>query len=170
VQLVKAEASANGPAAETVITRLSEILFIQAVRDYMRTADNGNGGWFNALKDPQIGQALALIHRQPGESWSVESLASRVSLSRSAFSAKFKELVGESPMQYVTRVRLTKAAAMLRTRPSTLIEVALSIGYDSEVAFSKAFKRYFNIAPGAYRLGERQHLVPMRRADGSDPT
>src|SRR5439155_7591708 len=98
----------------------SEILFIQAVRDYMRTAHNGNGGWFNALKDPQIGQALALIQHQPGESWSVESLASRVSLSRSAFSAKFKELVGESPMQYVTRVRLTKAAAMLRTRPSTL--------------------------------------------------
>ena len=169
VQLVKAEASANRPAAETVITRLSEILFIQAVRDYMRTADHGNGGWFNALKDPQIGQALALIQRQPGESWSVESLANRVSLSRSAFSAKFKELVGESPMQYVTRVRLTKAAAMLRTRPSTLIEVALSIGYDSEVAFSKAFKRYFKIAPGSYRQGERQHLASMRWADGSDP-
>jgi len=155
VQLVKAEASANQLAAETVIRRLSEILFIQAVRTFISTVDDGKRGWFSALKDPQIGQALALIQRQPDEPWTVESLACCVSLSRSAFSAKFKQLVGESPMQYITRVRLTKAAALLRTYPATLIEVALSIGYDSEVAFSKAFKRQFGIAPGAYRQGRR---------------
>jgi AraC family transcriptional regulator, alkane utilization regulator len=155
VQLVKAEASANQPAAETVITRLSEILFIQAVRAYMSTVGDGDTGWFNALKDPQIGQALTLIQHQPEEPWTVESLACRVSLSRSAFSAKFKQLVGESPMQYVTRVRLTKAAALLRRDSATLVEVATSIGYDSEVAFSKAFRRYFGIAPGAYRQGRR---------------
>jgi len=155
VKLVKAEASANQLAAETVITRLSEILFIQAVRTYMSTVGNGDTGWFNALKDPQIGQALTLIQHQPEEPWTVESLACRVSLSRSAFSAKFKQLVGESPMQYVTRVRLTKAAALLRRDSATLVEVATSIGYDSEVAFSKAFRRYFGIAPGAYRQGRR---------------
>ena len=155
VQLVKAEASANQLAAETVIRRLSEILFIQAVRTFISTVDDGKRGWFSALKDPQIGQALALIQRQPDEPWTVESLACRVSLSRSAFSAKFKQLVGESPMQYLTRVRLTKAAALLRAYPATLVEVALSIGYDSEVAFSKAFKRQFGIAPGAYRQGRR---------------
>ena len=155
VQLVKAEASVYQPAAEAIITRLSEILFIQAVRAYMSSASEGNAGWFRALKDPQIGQALALIQRQPDEAWTVESLASRVSLSRSAFSAKFKQLVGEPPMQYLTRVRLTKAAALLRTQPATLVEVALSIGYDSEVAFSKAFKRYLGVAPGAYRQGKR---------------
>jgi AraC-like DNA-binding protein/mannose-6-phosphate isomerase-like protein (cupin superfamily) len=155
VELVKVEASANRLVAVTVIRRLSEILFIQAVRDYISTVGDGNAGWLGALKDPQIGQALALIQRQPGESWTVESLASRVSLSRSAFSAKFKQLVGESPMQYITRVRLTKAAALLRTRSPTLVEVAMSVGYDSEVAFSKAFKRYFDIAPGAYRQGRR---------------
>ncbi len=93
VQLVKAEASANQPAAEAVITRLSEILFIQAVRTYVSTVGNGETGWFNALKDPQIGQALTLIQHQPEELWTVESLACRVSLSRSAFSAKFKRLV-----------------------------------------------------------------------------
>jgi len=155
VQLVKAEASANQLAAKTVITRFSEILFIQAVRTYMRTAGDGKRGWLNALQDPQIGQALVLIQHQPEEPWTVESLASRVSLSRSTFSAKFKQLVGESPMQYVTRVRLTKAAAVLRTQPATLADVATSIGYDSEVAFSKAFRRYFGIAPGAYRQGRR---------------
>jgi AraC-like DNA-binding protein len=158
VQLVKAEASANQPAAETVITRLSEILFIQAVRTYMGTVGDGKRGWFNALKNPQIGQALTLVQHQPEEPWTVESLACRVSLSRSAFSAKFKQLVGESPMQYVTRVRLTKAAALLRTSSATLVEVAKSIGYDSEVAFSKAFRRYFGVAPGAYRQGRRSPL------------
>ncbi len=155
VQLVKAEASANQLAAETVIRRFSEILFIQAVRTYMSMVDGGKRGWFNALKDPQIGQALALIQYQPDDPWTVESLACRVGLSRSAFSAKFKQLVGEPPMHYLTRVRLTKAATLLRTHQATLVEVALSIGYDSEVAFSKAFRRYFGIAPGAYRQGRR---------------
>lgn len=156
VQLVKAEASGDRPAAQAVITRLSEILFIQAVRAYISTVGDRNAGWLRALKDPQIGQALAMIQRQPGKSWTVESLASHVSLSRSAFSAKFKQLVGESPMKYITRVRLTKAAALLRTQSPTLVEVAMSVGYDSEVAFSKAFKRYFGMAPGAYGHGKRQ--------------
>ena len=155
VKLVKLEASANQPDAETIITRLSEILFIRAVRSYMSVVGDGKTGWFGALKDPQIGQALALIQHRPGDPWTVESLASRVSLSRSAFSAKFKQLVGESPMQYITRVRLTKAAASLRANSATLVEVAASVGYDSEVAFSKAFKRQFGIAPGAYRQGKR---------------
>ena len=155
VQLVKAEASANQLAAETVIRRFSEILFIQAVRTYLSMVDGGKQGWFNALKDPQIGQALVLVQSQPDDPWTVESLAYRVGLSRSTFSAKFKQLVGEPPMHYITRVRLTKAASLLRTHPATLVEVALSIGYDSEVAFSKAFKRHFGIAPGAYRQGRR---------------
>ena len=155
VQLVKAEASANELAAETVIRRLSEILFIQAVRRYLSTVDGGQTGWFNALKDPQIGQALALVQHQPVDPWTVESLASRVGLSRSAFSAKFKQLVGEPPMRYLTRVRLRKAATLLRMHPAPLLEAALSVGYDSEVAFSKAFRRYYGIAPGAYRQGRR---------------
>ncbi len=171
VKLVKAEASANRLAAEAVIIRFSEILFIKAVRAYLSTVGDGKVGWLEALKDPQIGQALALIQRQPGEAWTVETLASRVSLSRSAFSAKFRQLVGEPPMQYLTRVRLTKAAASLRTHPATLVEIALSIGYDSEVAFSKAFKRYFGMAPGAYRQGRRKQTAKedgaLRIADGT---
>src|SRR5262249_9295853 len=155
VQLVQTEASANRLAATMMITRCSELLFLQAVRAYLSSAGDGHVGWYSALKDPQIGQALVFIQRQPGESWTVESLARRVSLSRSAFSAKFTQLVGEPPMQYLTRVRLTKAAALLRTRPATLVEVALSVGYDSEVAFSKTFKRYFGMAPGAYRQARR---------------
>ena len=155
VEFVRVEASVNRLEAETVITRLSELLFIQAVRAYIRATGDKNSGWLSALKDPQIGQALAMIQHQPHEAWTVGSLANRVNLSRSAFSAKFRQLVGEPPMQYVTRVRLTKAAAALRTYPATLVEVATSVGYESEVAFSKAFKRYFGLAPGAYRQGRR---------------
>ena len=155
VKLVRAEANGHQPGAEAVITRLSEILFIQSVREYLSTVGDGQVGWFRALRDPQIGQALALIHHQPEETWTVESLARRVGLSRSALSAKFTLLVGTPPIQYMTDVRLTKAAALLRTHPATLIEVALSVGYESEVAFSKAFKRHFGVAPGAYRRGAR---------------
>jgi AraC-like DNA-binding protein/mannose-6-phosphate isomerase-like protein (cupin superfamily) len=155
VELVRVETSVNRVEAETVITRLSELLFIQAVRAYIRAIGDRNIGWLSALKDPQIGQALAMIQHQPDEAWTVESLANRVSLSRSAFSAKFRQLVGKPPMQYVTRVRLTKAASALRTHSATLVEVATSVGYESDVAFSKAFKRYFGIAPGAYRQGRR---------------
>jgi len=155
VELVRVETSVNRVEAETVIMRLSELLFIQAVRAYIRAIGDRNVGWLGALKDPQIGQALALIQHQPDEIWTVESLACRVGLSRSAFSAKFRQLVGEPPFQYLTHVRLAKAAVTLRTHPATLVEVATSVGYESEVAFSKAFKRYFGMAPGAYRKGRR---------------
>ena len=172
VQLVQAEASTNQLAAAMVITRCSEILFLQAVREYLRTDGEGKVDWYRALQDPQIGQALALIQLQPGEPWTVESLARHVSLSRSAFSTKFKLLVGEPPMQYLTRVRLTKAATLLRTHPATLVEIALSIGYVSEVALSKAFKRYFGMAPGAYRQGRRKQTAKedgsLRIADGGE--
>ena len=160
IRLVGAEAQGHQPGAETVITRLSEILFLHAVRDYLSRLGDGQAGWLRALRDPQVGQALALIHHQPEERWTVEALARRVGLSRSALSAKFTELVGRPPLRYLTDVRLTKAAALLRTQPATLVAVALSVGYDSEVAFSKAFKRRFGTAPGAYRRGRR----PLRLA------
>jgi AraC-like DNA-binding protein len=158
VQLVQTEASTNQQGATMMINRCSELLFLQAVRGYLSSAGDGHVGWYSALKDPQIGQALALIHQQPGERWTVEGLARHVYLSRSGFSAKFKHLVGEAPMEYLTRVRLMKAATLLRTHPGTLLEVALTVGYDSEVSFSKTFKRYFGMAPGAYRQAKRLPL------------
>src|SRR6266508_4078849 len=151
VEWVEAEASANRAGAETVIARLSEILFIQAMRAFTSTNSDGHIGWLKALNDPQIGLALALIHSQPQEPWTLASLAFQVGLSRTAFTMKFKQLVGESPLRYITRWRLNKAAAYLRTGTGTLTEIARLVGYDSEVALSKAFKRYFGVAPGAYR-------------------
>ena len=129
----------------------SEILFIQAMRAVTSTNNDGAIGWLKALHDPQIGQALAVIHSRPHEPWTVAALAAQVGLSRTAFTMKFKLLVGESPLRYLTRWRLNKAASYLRTSPGKLTEIARLVGYDSEVALSKAFKRYFGVAPGAYR-------------------
>ncbi|PYV41555.1 MAG: hypothetical protein DMG06_16720 [Acidobacteria bacterium] len=102
-----------------------------------------------------LGQALALIHNAPQQSWTVASLALRVGMSRAAFAARFRELVGEPPMQYLTRWRMHKAAGMLRSGPESLAEIAGRIGYEAEAAFSKAFKRWAGHAPGAYRQGTR---------------
>lgn len=151
LELVKTEASLNQQGAETIITRLSEILFVQAVRIHLHSTGEAEPGWLGALRDPQIGLALALIHQHPDNPWTVVSLASRAGMSRSAFAAKFTALVGESVIHYITRWRLNKAAHYLRTGDRKLEEIALLVGYDSQVSLSKAFKRYMGASPGAYR-------------------
>ena len=108
-----------------------------------------------AITDPQIGQAFALIHNAPQEPWTVASLALRAGMSRAGFAARFRELVGEPPLQYLTRWRMHKAAGMLRAGPESLGEIAGRIGYEAEAAFSKAFKRWAGHAPGAYRHSSR---------------
>lgn len=113
---IELETRSARPGTQTVIARLSDILFIQTVRAYFNELTRGaTGGWFGALKDPQVGAAIALIHRQPEVSWDVTSLAARVGMSRSNFSARFGALVGESPLKYLTKWRVQKAAWLLRT-------------------------------------------------------
>ncbi len=151
LQFVASEMGSGQPGAETVVSRLADILFVQAVRAHLAQAGEGAKGWLRALVDPQIGEALGLIHQRPEEPWTVESLASRVALSRSAFAARFAHLVGEPPLTYLTRWRMDKATRLLRTSHASIGEVAARVGYDAEAAFSKAFKRWIGVAPGAYR-------------------
>ena len=155
LQFVASEAAAGRPGAETVIRRLSDVLFIQIVRAHIASLQNGAGGWLSALGDPQVGAALGLIHDRPERPWTVASLAAEVALSRSAFAARFNALVGEPPLHYVTRWRMQKAASLLRSghpaARSGLAEIAARVGYESEAAFNKAFKRWFGSAPGANR-------------------
>jgi len=139
------------PGAETVIGHLADITFIQSVRAYISNAGESKKGLVRAMSDPQIEQALALVHNAPQESWTVASLALRVGMSRAGFAARFRELVGEPPMQYLTRWRMHKAAELLRSGPESLTEIARRIGYEAEAAFSKAFKHWAGHAPGAYR-------------------
>ena len=151
LRLMAAEASSLRPGGETVITRLADILVIQAIRSWMAEDPTAQSGWLAALKDKQIGQSILLIHRNPEYKWSVAALAEKVAMSRSAYAARFKEVVGESPMQYVSRWRMNVAQMWICEENLQLAEIASRLGYDSEAAFSRAFKRIQGISPGAAR-------------------
>jgi AraC-like DNA-binding protein len=148
--LLRAETAAEAPGAEEVVARLADVLLTQALRAALNQLRSSGGPGLLALGDPQIASAIELIHGRPEYGWTVGELASKVALSRSAFSARFRKLVGESPLRYLARTRLTHAAMLLRTDAS-LAQIAARAGYGTEFSFSKAFKRTFGISPGAYR-------------------
>src|SRR5262245_37063670 len=151
-QQILAELETRTPEGTEVITRLTEILFIRAVRAYFRRKiETVESGWLAAVRDEQIGRALATLHRDPQETWTVDSLARRVALSRSAFAAKFKAQLGEPPLRYLTRLRINAAAKRLRSSDDKLRAVAAAVGYESVAAFVKAFGRVMGMTPGHYR-------------------
>lgn len=151
LRLMAAESRERRPGGEAVITRLGDILVVQAIRSWIETDPAANTGWLGALKDRQIGGAIALIHRDPARAWTVASLAQQVAMSRSAFAARFTEFVGEPVMRYVTRWRMYVAMDALKEQDSSVAEVASRLGYQSEAAFSRAFKRVISVSPGAIR-------------------
>lgn len=151
LSLIAREASALRPGGETVITRLADILVIQAIRAWLDTAPEAQQGWLAALRDRQLGRALTVIHRRPGQNWSVASLAREAGMSRSAFSARFSELVGQPAAQYLAQWRLHLARARLIETADAVGAVAGGAGYKSEAAFSRAFKALFGVPPRAVR-------------------
>lgn len=151
--LVTAEAAELRPGGEAVLTRLADVLVIQVVRSWLDTDPAARTGWLGALADPRIGRAVTLIHRDPGRAWTVASLAAEVPMSRSAFAARFTALVGEPALAYVTRRRMHLALQRLREDGAGVAEVADRLGYRSEAAFSRAFKRVLGVSPGAARRG-----------------
>jgi AraC-like DNA-binding protein len=151
LRLMAAEAGELRPGGEAVITRLGDILVIQAIRAWMESDPAAQTGWLGALQDPQIGRAISLIQRDPARDWTVASLADEVAMSRSAFAARFTELVGEPVMRYVARWRMHVAVAALKEEGATVGELADRLGYRSEAAFSRAFKRIIGVSPGAVR-------------------
>lgn len=157
--LMAAETRTTRPGGETVVTRLCDILVIQAIRSWIEHDPAARHGWVGALRDPVIGRAITSIHREPARDWTVASLADAVAMSRSGFSARFTELVGTSPKQYVTEWRMQLAEDMLREGDATHAVIAAELGYQSEAAFSRAFKRITGIPPSAVR---RRADVSMR--------
>ncbi len=151
LRFISREAATLRPGGETVITRLADILVIQAMRAWLDSAPEANLGWLAALRNPQIGKALALMHKAPEQPWTVDMLASAVAMSRSAFSARFTALVGEPALQYLTHWRMQLARAYLQESAEPLSQVAGRFGYQSEPAFCRAFKRMFGMAPGGVR-------------------
>jgi AraC-like DNA-binding protein len=167
LQLMASEAREPRPGGETVITRLADILVIQAIRQWMARDPAAQTGWLGALQDRQVGRALLLIHREPARSWTVEALASEVAMSRSAFAARFTELVGEPAMRYVARWRMHLALNWLKELDAPLAEIAHRLGYQSEAAFSRAFKRFIGAAPGSLR--RRAQVFPLGAAGPQPP-
>jgi AraC-like DNA-binding protein len=151
LRLMAAEARQLRPGGEAVLTRLADILVIQALRSWIETEPTARTGWLGALRDRQIGCALALIHRDPARAWTVASLAREIPMSRSAFAARFSELVDEPAMQYVTRWRMQLAHNALKEEGATVAELAQRLGYRSEAAFARAFKRVIGVPPGAVK-------------------
>lgn len=139
------------PGTETIVSRLTDVIFVQVLRAWIEALPEGRGGWLGALRDRPVGAALGLIHRSPEHGWTNASLASAVGMSRSRFAARFRRLVGEPPLAYLARWRLETAARLLRDDTLSLGEVSSRVGYESEAAFSKAFRRRFGIPPGAFR-------------------
>jgi AraC-like DNA-binding protein len=151
------ELGSGRSGAAAVVTRLADILFMQAVRAYLdENIDTAESGWLAALRDQQIGRALVLLHDKPHLPWTVAEIADRVALSRSAFAAKFTELVGEPPLRYLTRLRLNAATARLRSGNDKLSVIAAAAGYESVPAFAKAFKRHMGVTPGEYRRSRQK--------------
>jgi AraC-like DNA-binding protein len=151
VELLIAEAGRGAAGSEVVVDRLVDLTFVYALRAWLDLP--GSGGtptWFGALHDPIVGPALRAIHDDPAAPWSVASLAERAGLSRAPFARRFREAVGEAPLAYVTRWRMTVAADLL-ARGDRIAAVAGQVGYDNEFAFAKAFKRVRGVAPGQHR-------------------
>ncbi len=151
LDLLAEETQQVRPGSEAIVSRLCDIVVIQAIRTWIERDPGAQTGWLGALRDEQIGAAIARIHSDPANEWSVASLADEVAMSRSAFAARFTELVGEPAMRYVTRWRMHVALDLLRNSGATVSAVAAEVGYESEAAFSRAFKRVMGVSPRAAR-------------------
>jgi AraC-like DNA-binding protein len=152
LHLLASEMAEPAPGSEVVVRRLADVLFIQCVRAHIASSSEVcKSGLLRAIFDPQIGSALKAMHGRVENPWTVETLAAASGMSRSAFALRFKELLGETPLEYLTNWRMYKATGMLQKGDKKLFEVAQFVGYDSDAAFSKAFKRVFGVAPREYR-------------------
>src|SRR6202041_279490 len=150
MQSLASEMADQVPGSEIVATRLAEVLFIQVLRAYIATEPERKQGWLRAVFDPPIGTALTAFHDQVGAPWTVESLSEAAGMSRSAFALRFKDLLGQTPLEYVTEWRMQKAMQLLEQRDKKHVDVARLVGYESDAAFSKAFKRVVGASPGEY--------------------
>ena len=165
-----AESQTNRPGGEAMLERMSEMMFVAAVRLYVETLPEDCRGWLAGLRDRFVGRVLALMHDAPTTEWTVDELGRRVGLSRSALHERFAEMIGQPPMQYLTNWRMQVGAALLRDTSATVASVAQSVGYDSEAAFARAFKRLVGKPPAAWRrrTSHRAQAVCRGVLDGDE--
>jgi AraC-like DNA-binding protein len=152
------ESRLGQPGADGVLTRLAELMFIELLRRYLEDLPPGQTGWLAGLRDEVVGRALALLHARPGHPWSLEELARETNSSRSNVAKRFTDMVGQPPMQYLTQWRMQVASNLLSQTGAKIAAIGADVGYDSEAAFSRAFKKATGAAPGAWRAARRRAL------------
>ena len=151
-----AESHDRRAGSRSVLLRIGELMFVEVVRRHLGTVTAADGGWLAGLRDPLVGRVLEQMHREPGRDWTLDELARRSATSRSVLAERFTYFVGEPPMRYLTRWRLQRAAGLLAGGSAKVSTVAREVGYDSEAAFSRAFKRHTGVTPAAW--GHRRPL------------
>jgi AraC-like DNA-binding protein len=144
-------ANASRPGGEAVIAKLSEVLFVEALRRYIALLPPEQTGWLAGVRDPEVGKSLALMHRQPAHPWTIATLANDVGISRSVLAERFRRYLSETPIAYLTRWRLQLGSQMLKSTSSSVAQIAAEVGYESEPAFNRAFKREFGLPPARFR-------------------
>jgi transcriptional regulator GlxA family with amidase domain len=155
IQFTVGEAGASNAGRQLVLAKLSEVLFVETLRRYINSLPPDQIGWLAGARDPIIGQALAHIHKDPVHEWTISSLARTVGVSRTRFVERFRHFIGESPMAYLTKWRLKLAAEILQSSEESVAAIALSVGYASEAAFNRAFRREFNCPPARFRRNRK---------------
>jgi AraC-like DNA-binding protein len=155
LRVVVTESNRRRPGGEAVLERMSEMLFVEVLRRHVDALPPEQTGWLAGMRDPVVGRALSLLHDRPGELWTLDRLGEEAGISRSSLHERFVHFIGQPPMQYLTRWRMQVASGLLRDTSAKLVEVSLTVGYESEAAFSRAFKREVGVAPGAWRREKR---------------
>jgi AraC-like DNA-binding protein len=145
----------DGAGSEAVLSKLSELLFVETIRRYIAQLPAEETGWLAGVRDAEVGSALALMHRDPAKPWTIASLAKEIGVSRSVLAERFRHYLNEPPMSYLTRWRLHLAARMLKSTSRGVADIAADVGYESEAAFNRAFKRQFTVPPARYRVATR---------------
>jgi AraC-like DNA-binding protein len=163
LERMASESAVERPGQSVALSRLTEVLFVEVLRSWIKSLGPGEGGWLGAMADPHIGPALQLIHEQPTRSWTLGDLGQRVGLGRSAFSARFTKLVGQSMQRYLIARRMAEAAFLLETSDEGIARIASRVGYETAAAFSKLFHRHHGLSPGRYRAARRSDAGQEQR-------
>jgi AraC-like DNA-binding protein len=154
------KADTSRPGGEAVLAKLSEVLFVETLRRYISQLPRAQTGWLAGVRDPEVGKALALLHRKPADPWTIAALAKEVGMSRSVLADRFRRYLSEAPMAYLTRWRIQLGAQMLTSTSSSVAQIAAEVGYESEPSFNRAFKREFGLPPARFR---RQSKSPRSK-------
>jgi AraC-like DNA-binding protein len=161
-----ADTKASGAGAQAVLAKLSETLFVETLRRYMSLLPEGQTGWLAGARDAEVGKVLALMHRQPAAPWTIAALAHEAGISRPVLAARFRQYLGEPPFAYLTRWRLQLGAQLLSSTSYSVAQIASKVGYDSEQAFNRAFKRNFGNPPARYRNETKSKPKQSKAAHG----